>query len=269
MREDPFTQAGALSYYTMLSLAPFLLVVVALVGLFYGDETARGEIVERMGQLAGKEAATVAQQALDRAYAGGSGRLSALVGIVGVLVGATTVVARLQAAIDQIWGVKRRGGGWRKLVGSRLIGLLFILVLGGAVVALLVVGSIVSALAALPGAAGLSWVWQVINVVGALVVMTGMFAALFKLVPTTRMPWRSVVVGAIATSLLFVVGRGVIALYIGRVGVGSAYGAAGSVIVLMVWIYYSALIVLLGAEITEIHARRTGGGPEHTGAGEP
>ncbi|HEY8378542.1 MAG TPA: YihY/virulence factor BrkB family protein, partial [Nannocystis sp.] len=140
-----------------------------------------------------------------------------------------------------------------------LIGLLFILVLGGAVVALLVVGSIVSALAALPGAAGLSWVWQVINVVGALVVMTGMFAALFKLVPTTRMPWRSVVVGAIATSLLFVVGRGVIALYIGRVGVGSAYGAAGSVIVLMVWIYYSALIVLLGAEITEIHARRTGG----------
>jgi membrane protein len=272
-REDPFTQAGALSYYTMLSLAPFLLVVVAIVGLVYGDEAARGEVMERMARLAGDDAAAVARQLLDRAYAGGSGRLSAIVGVTGVLVGATTVVARLRAALDRIWDVQPKASSWRALICGRLLSLVFILVLGVAVVALLVVGSVVSALAALPGATGLGWAWRVVDIVGSLAVMTVMFALLFKLLPSARFAWREVFVGAAATSLLFTLGRGVIALYIGRVGVGSAYGAAGSVIVLMAWIYYSALIVLFGAEITEVYARRAGaagaGAPPHRFAAAP
>lgn len=257
-REDPFTLAGALSYYTMLSLAPFLLVVVAVVGLVYGDETARGEIVERLAQLAGDDAATVAQMVLDRAYAEGSGRLSAVVGLAGVLVGATTVVARLQKALDKIAGANAESGSWRKLVCNRLLGLLFILVLGVAVVALLVAGSVLSALAALPAASALGWAWRVVDAATALVVMTVLFAVLFKLLPSARFAWRAVFVGAVTTSLLFGLGRWAIALYIGRFGVGSAYGAAGSVIVLMAWIYYSALIVLFGAEVTEVYARRAG-----------
>lgn len=168
------------------------------------------------------------------------------------------MVARLQAALDRIWGVQRQRTSWRALLCGRLIGLGFILALGAAVVALLIAGSVVSALAASPGAAGLGWAWRVVNIGCSLAVMTVMFAMLFKLLPSVRVGWREVFVGATATSLLFTVGRGVIALYIGRVGVGSAYGAAGSVIVLMAWIYYSAIIVLFGAEITEVFARRTG-----------
>lgn len=258
-REDPFTLAGAISYYTMLSLAPFLLLLVAIVGLVYGEDAARGEIVDQLADMVGGEAATVAQTILAGAHSSGGGWFSAIISVIVLLFGATTIVAQLQHGIDKIWNVKPKRQPLRAMVYKRLRGLLFILVLGAAVISLLVAGSVVSTLAAQPWAGGLGWAWRVVNIGTSLTVMTVMFAMLLKILPSARLRWSEVLVGAAATSLLFTIGRGLIAIYVGRVGVGSAYGAAGSVIALMAWIYYSSVIVLFGAEITEIYARRARG----------
>ncbi|WAS94452.1 YihY/virulence factor BrkB family protein [Nannocystis punicea] len=257
-REDPFTQAGALSYYTMFSLAPFLLLLVAIVGLIYGEEAARGEVVDRLQHLIGEQAAGLAQDILAHAHKAGGGWLSAIVSGVVMLFGATTAFGQLQAALDHIWGAAPSKAGWRNTVRGRLLGLVLILALGAAVVALLVAGSIVSGLSALSGAADFGWFWRLVDLGVSLSVMTGLFALLFKLLPNAEVRWREVVVGAATTSLLFTIGQWGIGVYIGRAAVGSAYGAAGSVVVLMAWVYYSSLILLFGAEVTQTHARRSG-----------
>lgn len=257
-REDPFTQAGALSYYTMLSLAPFLLLLVALVGLIYGEEAARGEVVDQLDHLIGGEAAGLAQDILAHAHKAGGGWLSAIISGVVMLVGATTAFGQLQSALDHIWGATPSQTGWRNTVRGRLLGLVLILALGAAVVALLVAGSIVSGLSSMPGVEGLGWFWRLVDLGVSLTVMTGLFALLFKLLPNAEVRWREVAIGAATTSLLFTVGQWGLGVYLGRAAVGSAYGAAGSVVVLMAWVYYSSLIVLFGAEITQVHARRSG-----------
>lgn len=256
--EDPFTQAGALSYYTMLSLAPFLLLLVAIVGLVYGEEAARGEVVERLEHLIGGEAATVAQDILAHAHNNGGGLLSAVVSGVVLLVGATTAFSQLQAALDHIWGAGPRASGWRNTVRGRLLGLVLILAFGAAVIALLVAGSIVSGLSAMPGVSDLGWFWRLVDLGVSLTVMTGLFALLFKLLPNAEVRWREVLIGAATTSVLFTVGQWAIGVYLGRAAVGSAYGAAGSLVAMMAWVYYSSIIVLFGAEITQVHARRSG-----------
>lgn len=257
-REDPFTQAGALSYYTMLSLAPFLLLLVAIVGLVYGEEAARGEVVDQLAHIVGAEAATLAQDILAHAHLAGGGWFSAIVSGVVLLIGATTAFKQLQSALDHIWSAAPRNDSWRTSLRGRLLGLVLILALGAAVIGLLVVSSLVAALAALPGAAGLGWFWRVVDLAISLTTMTGLFALVFKLLPNANARWRDVLVGGAFTSLLFTFGQWAIAVYIGRVGVGSAYGAAGSVIALMAWVYYSSIIVLFGAEVTQVHARRGG-----------
>lgn len=257
-REDPFTQAGALSYYTMLSLAPFLLLLVAIVGLVYGEEAARGEVVDRLEHLIGGEAAGLAQDILAHAHKAGGGWMSAIISGVVMLVGATTAFGQLQSALDHIWGAAPSQAGWRNTVRGRLLGLVLILALGAAVVALLVAGSIVSGLSSMPGVEGLGWFWRLVDLGVSLTVMTGLFALLFKLLPNAEIRWREVAIGAATTALLFTVGQWALGVYLGRAAVGSAYGAAGSVVVLMAWVYYSSLIVLFGAEITQVHARRSG-----------
>jgi len=258
MDEDPFTQAGALSYYTMLSLAPFLLLLVAIVGLVYGEEAARGEVVDRLDHLIGGEAAAVAQDILAHAHKAGGGLLSAVISGVVLLVGATTAFGQLQAALDHIWGAAPRESGWRNTVRGRLLGLVLILALGASVVALLVAGSIVSGLSAMPGVSGLGWFWRLVDLGVSLTVMTGLFALLFKLLPNAEVRWREVLVGAATTALLFTVGQWAIGVYLGRAAVGSAYGAAGSLVAMMAWVYYSSIIMLFGAEVTQVHARRSG-----------
>lgn len=258
VREDPFTQAGALSYYTLLSFAPFLLLMVAIVGLVYGEEAARGEIVGRLAGLVGAEAATVAQDVLAQAHRGGGGGLSAIVGGVFLFVGATTAFAQLRSALNAMWGVQPTQKTLWALVRTRLRGLLVIMALGAAVVAQLIAGSVIAALAALPGADALGGIWRLADLGVGLAVMTALLAILFHTLPDATIRWRDVWVGAAVTALLFTVGRWAIALYLGRASVGSAYGAAGSAIVLMAWIYYSSVIVLFGAELTQIYARRLG-----------
>lgn len=256
--EDPFTLAGALSYYTLLSIAPLLLMIVAVAGLVYGEEAARGQVLATFESSIGSEAAGLAQEVLAQAHRTGSGWLSAVIAGIGLVVGATTAFAQLQGALDKIWGVK---GGPKPVVAllrGRLLGFLFVVVLGIAVVASLIASSVLSALASHTGGAAWGYVWRLADIGVPLVLMTGLFAVLFKVLPDAVVRWREVWIGAAITSLLFAVGRVAIGVYLGRSGVASAYGAAGSVIVLMVWIYYSSIIVLFGAEITQVYARRHG-----------
>ncbi len=256
--EDPFTLAGALSYYTLLSLAPLLLVVVAVAGIIFGEEAARGEVLAKLEQAIGTQAAGLAQDLLANAHERGSGWLSATVGGVGVVIGATTALAQLQASLKQIWGVKPSPRAWYALLRTRLMSLVFVLVLGAAVIASLVASSVIAALSSRTTDA-LDFVWRLADLGVPLALMTGLFAALFKLLPDAQVRWRDLWVGAAITSVLFTLGRILIGLYIGRAGVTSAYGAAGSVIGLMVWIFYSSIIILFGAELTQVYARLFGG----------
>lgn len=256
--EDPFTMAGALSYYTLLSIAPLLLMIVAVAGLVYGEEAARGQVLATFESSVGSEAAGLVQDVLAQAHKTGSGWLSAAVAAIGLVVGATTAFAQLQGALDKIWGVKAGGKPIVALLRGRLLGFLFVVVLGVTVVASLIASSVLSALASHTGGAAWAWVWRLADIGVPLVLMTGLFAVLFKVLPDAVIRWREVWIGAAITSLLFAVGRVAIGIYLGRSGVASAYGAAGSVIVLMVWIYYSSIIVLFGAEITQVYARRHG-----------
>ena len=263
--EDPFTLAGALSYYTLLSLAPLLLVVVAVAGIIFGEEAARGEVLAKLEQAIGTQAAGLAQDLLANAHERGSGWLSATVGGVGVVIGATTALAQLQASLKQIWALTpspviatTSPRAWYALLRTRLMSLVFVLVLGAAVIASLVASSVIAALSSRTTDA-LDFVWRLADLGVPLALMTGLFAALFKLLPDAQVRWRDLWVGAAITSVLFTLGRILIGLYIGRAGVTSAYGAAGSVIGLMVWIFYSSIIILFGAELTQVYARLFGG----------
>ena len=257
IEEDPFTHAGALSYSSLLSFAPLLLMVVSVAGLVYGEEAARGEVLTQLESAIGRPAAELAQQVLAHAYEQGAGWLSATIAVIGVLVGATTALAQLQAALDKIWGVKPPKQAWFALLRGRLVSLLFVMLLGAAVVASLIASSVIAALSARTVAA-LDVVWRVADIGVPLALMTVLFAMLFKLLPSADIRWREVWIGAAITSLLFTLGRLLIGFYVGRAGVTSADGAAGSVIGLLVGVYYSSVIVLFGAEITQVVARWSG-----------
>lgn len=256
--EDPFTIAAALSYYTLLSMAPLLLMIVSIAGLVYGEEAARGQVLGTFESAVGAEAAGLAQDVLAHAYQRGSSFLSAVAAVIGLLVGATTAFAQLQTALDKIWGVKSPRRPLIAALRGRLLSFLFVGLLGFIAVASLVASSVISALSERVNGAAFDWMWRLADIAVPLVLMTGLFAVLFKVLPDAVVRWREVWVGAAVTSLLFAVGRVAIGFYIGRSGVASAYGAAGSVIVLMVWTYYSTIIVLFGAEITQVYAAQSG-----------
>lgn len=258
LAEEPFTLAGALSYYTLLSLAPLLLLIVAVAGILFGEEAARGEVLAKLDLAIGSQAAGLAQELLAHAYQRGSGWVSAVIGGAGVVIGATTALAQLQGSLNKIWGVRASKRAWYAVVRTRLLSLLFVLVLGAAVIASLIASAVITALSSRTSEA-LDFVWRLADIGVPLALMTGLFAVLFKLLPDAEVRWRDLWVGAAITSVLFTLGRLVIGLYIGRAGVTSAYGAAGSVIGLMIWVYYSAVIILLGAELTQVYARLFGG----------
>lgn len=256
--EEPFTLAGALSYYMLLSLAPLLLMIVSIAGLVYGEEAARGEVLAKLEMAIGAPAAELAQEVLANAYHQGAGWFSATVAIVGVLLGATTALAQMQGALDRIWGVKAPKRAIVALLRGRLMSLIIIMLCGTAVIASLVASSVITALSSRTVDA-LDFIWRLADIGVPLVLMTALFAMLFKLLPNAEVRWRDVWIGALLTSALFTLGRILIGIYIGRAGVTSAYGAAGSVVGLMVWIYYSSIIVLLGAELTQVYANNFGG----------
>ena len=258
---------AALSYYTVFSLAPVLILVISIAGLAFGKDAAEGRIVSELQGLLGTEGASVIQTMLAKASHRPSGVVSTIIGAAALLIGATGVLIELQDALNTVWKVlPRPGGGLKAIIRERLLSFGLILAFGF----LLLVSLVLSAL--LAGMGGLlarfipGWVilGYVLNYAVALAVMATLIAMIYKILPDVKMAWRDVWVGALVTSVLFQAGKFVIGLYVGKAGVGSPFGAAGSLAVLLVWIYYSSQIVLLGAEFTRISALRRGARIEPT-----
>jgi len=256
------SMGAALAFYTLFSIAPLLLIVISVAGLVLGQQAARGEIFEQLTSLVGPDSASTVESLLQGLNRPEAGIVGTLVGVAVLLVGATTVFAELQDAMDRIWRAPARppGGGVRRLLRVRLLSLGLVLGIGF----LLIVSLIASAALAALGKWWAPWfsqfetAAQVLNLGLSFSLITAMFAMIYKLIPRVKVAWRDVWVGAALTALLFTLGKTLIGQYIGRSGVASPFGAAASLVVLLLWVYYSAQIFLLGAEFTWVYAQRYG-----------
>ncbi len=271
---DKCPQLGAaLSFYVVLSLAPLLLVVAGIAGLVFGEAAARGELVNQFRDLMGSEGAAVAETTLASGKSKTGGVLSTVIGVVILLVGSTGVFAELQGALNAVWNVpERKTTGqsvWRSVwvqVRGRLLSFSMVCGLAFLLLVSLVVSALLSGLKGWLGDQfGLTTSLGLINFLISLVLSTLLFAVIFKVLPDAKVGWRSVWVGAIATAALFNLGKLLIGLYLGQAAVGSAFGAAGSLVVLIVWVYYSTQLMLLGAEFTQVFALRYGHGVRYPG----
>ncbi len=253
--------AAALAYYTAFSLAPLLVISIGIAGLVLGERAAQGEIMAQLQGLLGAEGARLVEQMIAASRKPSESITATAIGIVVLLFGATGVFGQLQDALNTIWEVKPRPGrGWRGIVRDRFLS--FTMVLGTGF--LLLVSLVLSA--------GLAWLgdylnsyfelpeaaFHVFNLILSLVLITLLFALIFKVVPDAKIAWRDVWIGAAITALLFSLGKFVIGLYLGKSTVASTFGAAASLAILLVWIYYSAQILFLGAEFTQVYATRFG-----------
>ena len=254
---------AALSYYSVFSMAPLLLVVISIAGLVFGEDAVRGEVFGQLQSLLGADAAKAVQAILASVSdKPAQGVLSTVIGLAVLLIGATSVFGELQDALDRIWRapVRNRAGGLWGLVRARLLSFGMVLGIAFLLMVSLVMGAAVSALDKWWSGAFAGWelLAQGLNVLIGFVLTTGVFAMIYKIMPRVRVQWRDVWVGAVVTALLFTLGRLVIGTYIGKSGVASAFGAAGSLIVVFVWVYYSAQIFLIGAEFTWVYAKTFG-----------
>jgi membrane protein len=253
--------AASLAFYTVLSLAPLLIVAVSVAGLVFGEAAARGEITQQLRGMLGQEAGAAIEGILAHAKEPHANVLGTVIGLVVLLFGASGVFSELQDSLNAIWQVKLKPGrGVINLVRARffsfamVLGVAFLLLVSFLLSAALnIVGTLLGK--GMPGGVQL---WIGINFVISFGIVTLLFALIFKVVPDARIGWRDVWYGAAFTALLFTVGKSLISLYLGRAGVGSPYGAAGSLVVLVVWVYYSAQILFLGAEFTQVYARHSG-----------
>ena len=260
--DNTFRLAASLAYYTIFSLAPILLIGVGAASMFFARETAVQRVVSEMQRLVGPQGANAIRQILESSAGLGKGAWAITVGVVTLIFGASVVFAELQSALNQIWGVKSevRRGVILDLVIHRLRSFSIALGVGFLLLVSLVLSAALTALQdyltnRMPA---LPWLWQTGNIVISFFVVAALFAMIYKYLPDVRLGWRHVWVGAVVTSVLFNGGKYLISIYLGHAAIGSAFGAAGSFAVLLVWIYYSALISFFGAEFTEVYARRQG-----------
>lgn len=256
------SMGAAIAYYTIFSIAPLLLIAISVAGLVFGREAASGEVLAQLRGLMGEAGATAVQGMLEGASQPGKSLVATLVGSALLLIGATTVFGELQDALDRIWRAPARdklGGLWG-LVRSRMLSFGLILGVGFLLMVSLVASAGMAAAGKWMGPRLASWeiAATAINFVISYVLVAVMFALIYKIMPRVRIAWRDVWIGALVTALLFNVGKLLIGLYIGKSGVASVFGAAGSLVVLLLWVYYSAQIFLLGAEFTWAYAHTFG-----------
>jgi membrane protein len=251
---------AALAFYTIFSLAPVLILCIAIAGFFFGQAAARGEIVNQIGDLVGPQGAQLVQSVLQNAGRRDAGLVATIIGIVTLILGANTALAELKAGLDQTWDVppERRTGFWYS-VRTRLLSVGMILVLGFLMLVSLAISAALTALERLSrGEMFMNTVLSSVNSLFAFVLVAALFATIYKVLPSVRVAWRDVTVGSLVTALLFTAGKFAIGVYLGNSGLASTYGAAGSVVLILIWVYYSAQILLYGAEFTRAFAYRYG-----------
>ena len=255
------SMGGALAYLTLFSIAPILIIVIAVAGFFLGAEAARGEIVMQLRGLLGDDGAAAVQGLLESASKPEEGLFATVVSVVLLIVGATSTFAELQSDLDRIWRAESKptSGLW-SLLRSRLLSFGMVLALAFLLLVSLVISAALSALGSWWGGWFEGWavLLEAVNFVVSLAITTGLFALIYKFLPRAEIAWHDVWIGATVTALLFAVGKFLIGLYIGHSGIASGFGAAGSFVVLLVWVYYSAQIFLLGAEFTWVYTHERG-----------
>ena len=261
------SMGAALAYYTLFSIAPLLLIVISVAGLVFGEQAVRGEIFDQLRGLMGDEGAKAVQNLLESVSQPEQGTAGTIIGTVLLLVGATTVFGELQNAFDRIWGVPAKEEvAWWKVLRGRLLSFGMILGIGFLLIVSLVFSAAVAALGKWwgPYFSGFEVLATAVNFIFSFAFMTTMFAMLYKLMPRVKIAWKDVWAGATVTALLFAVGKLLIGLYIGKSAISSGFGAAGSLVVVLVWVYYSAQIFLLGAEFTRVYSHTRGSRKERT-----
>lgn len=273
MEDDAPSKGAAIAYYAMFSLAPLLFIVITLAGLVFGADAVRGAVFVQLADLMGDNGAEAVREMLAHVSEPQTGIWSTVVGGVLLIFGATTVFAQLQAALDAIWQVPEAAKAGKQnaiwaFVKSRLLSFGLVLSLGFLTVVSLLFSAALSALGEWWGPAFGAWeaVAHVANLIAGFGLLTVVFAAIFKIMPRARIEWRDVWVGAVVTSALFAVGKFLIGLYLGKSDIGSSFGAFGSIVIVMVWVYYSAQIFLLGAKFTWVYAHESGSRRSATGA---
>ena len=264
MNDNTFEWSAALAFYTIFSIAPVLLIAVGVTSFFLAPETATTRIVDEMEKLVGAQGANAVRQVIESSRGFGKGLWAVSVGIVTLIMGATAVFGELQSALNQIWDVKPKPNRSviMSLIVDRLRSFSIAVCVGFLLLVSLVISAVISGLQNylnnwLPG---IPWFWQAANIVTSFVVVAVLFAVIYKFLPDVVISWKDVWIGAAVTALLFTAGKYLIGIYLGQTATASAFGAAGSLVVLLFWVYYSAVISFLGAEFTQVYARRYGSG---------
>jgi membrane protein len=252
---------AALAYYTVLSVAPLIIVVIAVIGLVFGRQAAEGQIMAQIQGLVGRTGAEAIQTVVANAYKPSSGIIATVIGLITLFAGASGAFAELHDSLNLIWEVaKKPEEGIRSMIRTRILSFGMVLAIGFVLLVSLVISAGISAAGAfmnhlLPIPA---WILQAVNMSFSLIVFTGVFALIYKFLPDESITWRDTFFGAVFTSVLFTIGKYLIGLYLGQASVTSAYGAAGSLVIVLVWVYYSAQIFFFGAEFTHVFAIRRG-----------
>jgi len=256
------SMGAGIAYYTVFSLAPLLVIVIAIAGLIFGSDVASGYLYEQLGGLLGDQGADAVRDMVESAHSSGEGIVATIVGAVLLVIGATTVFGELQSDLDRIWkapAAKKSEGIWGML-RSRVLSFGLVVSLGF----LMLVSLVVSAALAAFGKwwsgmiENMEWLLHVLDFALSLALITAMFALMYKILPRVKISWHDVWIGATVTALLFTIGKILVGLYLGKSDVASSFGTAGALAVLLVWVYYSAQIFLLGAEFTWVYAHRYG-----------
>jgi membrane protein len=258
IEDEALSRGAAIAFYTVTSIAPILLIVIAIAGLAFGREAAQGAITAQIGGLMGQQTAEVLQSAVASASGKSSGILATIIGIVTVVATASGVFGEMQSALNAIWKAKPEGATVSRLVRARAASLGLVAALGFLLLVSLVVSAALTAFgnylnSILPFG---KVIVEALNALVSLVLISILFAAIYKVLPDLPIDWRDVIFGAIVTAVLFTIGKSLIGWYIGSSAVASSYGAAGALIILLLWVYYSAQIFLLGAEFTKVYANR-------------
>jgi membrane protein len=259
MEDDAMTLSAALSYYTIFSIAPLILIAVAVTGLVFGEDATRGQIFSSLSGLLGENGAAAIQTFVQASSLKSSGIIATVVGVGTLLVGSTSAFAQLQDSLNQIWKVKAKPGkGIWMMVRQRLLSFSLILVIAFLLLVSLLVTAILSAVGKfasdhLPGG---SVLWQVLNFAVSFGITGLLFAAIYKILPDVKLAWKDVWMGGGITAFFFTLGKLMIGLYLGHSGIASTYGAAGSAVIILLWTYYSTAVLFFGAEYTRFYSVR-------------
>lgn len=256
------SMGASLAFYASFSLAPMFVIVIAIAGMLFGEDAARGEVVEQLSGLVGTSGAQAVQSLIEGARDVGQGFLASLAAIAALLLAATKAFAELKDSLDVIWGIARKKptSSVITLLRGRLLSFGLILTLAFLLLVSLVISALLAALQKIWGAwfSDVAWVTESINSIISFTVVTALFAVIYKWLPDARIAWRDVVVGAVVTAALFTLGKFLIGFYLGNSAIASSFGAAGSLVVILLWIYYSSQIFFFGAEFTRVYAERRG-----------